>query len=89
VTMATAFLRPATPLLGIGIETAVRWTHRAKRDWQGYIQARATATASEHRYADANVVPQLVGPARAGSDGHPKSFSQVQGTEPLITPDPA
>jgi hypothetical protein len=31
-----------SPLLGIGIETAVHWTHRAKRDWNAYIQQRAT-----------------------------------------------
>jgi hypothetical protein len=31
-----------SPLFGIGIETAVRWTHRAKCDRQAYIQARAT-----------------------------------------------
>jgi hypothetical protein len=35
-----------SPLLGISIEAAVRWTHRAKRDWQAYIQARATSPAA-------------------------------------------
>jgi hypothetical protein len=32
-----------SPLLGIGLETAVRWTYRANRDWHGYVQARATS----------------------------------------------
>jgi hypothetical protein len=36
-----------SPLLGISIEAAVRWTHRAKRDWQAYIQARATSPAQQ------------------------------------------
>ena len=33
-----------SPLLGIGLETAVRWTRRANRDWHAYVQARATST---------------------------------------------
>lgn len=41
-----------SPLLGIGIETAVRWTHWAKRDWHAYIQARAVASAAGHRIVD-------------------------------------
>jgi hypothetical protein len=38
-----------SPLLGIGIETAVRWTHWAKRDWQAYIEARAKSSAAPNR----------------------------------------
>lgn len=33
-----------SPLLGIGLETSVRWTHHANRDWQAYVQARAALT---------------------------------------------
>lgn len=29
-------------LLGISITSAVQWTHRAKRGWHQFIQARAT-----------------------------------------------
>jgi hypothetical protein len=41
-----------SPLLGIGIETAVRWTHRAKRDWQAYLQARVTSPAAPDHHSD-------------------------------------
>jgi hypothetical protein len=30
-----------SPLLGISIESALQWTHRAKRDWNAVVQARA------------------------------------------------
>lgn len=31
-----------SPLLGISIGTAVRWTRRAQRDWHSFVRARAT-----------------------------------------------
>lgn len=39
-------------LLGMHINTAVRWIHRAKRDWASYLAARAEALpekVSQHR----------------------------------------
>jgi hypothetical protein len=44
---------PLSPLLGIGIETTVRWTHRAKRDWQAYLQTHVTSPAApDHHSGD-------------------------------------
>jgi signal transduction histidine kinase len=63
-----------SPLLGIGIEAAVRWTHRAKRDWHAYIQARATPPTAPDQHSDGpdrqsadtgqHAAPASAGPAR-------------------------
>jgi hypothetical protein len=76
-----------SPLLGISIEAAVRWTRRAKRGWQTYIQARATATTAPLRGRERGAPAGQSG--LAGSNRRPESTCQVQGPEPLITPDPA
>jgi hypothetical protein len=39
-------------LLGIHINTAVRWAHRAKRDWTSYLAARAAPVGEAMNRAD-------------------------------------